>query len=820
MTESTCTLKGTSCHIRRATAADVPAIRRLMMSASVHAAGLNSRQLAGPRTGGNAAPAAGRSLLRRYFFRAYAFLFSPRVPWRQFSVAVTGQGAVIGCCRVKPHRCGIRELSSLAVAPAWRNGIAASRLLRFVYANSPLPLWGTCMDRYMAFHQRNGAVPVVDQQLMPPFLRRRQRFFNVFLRLAGKTSFLAVMAVTGESLDGQQGGCRAGAHAAGAACRQAGMQGALLRRIAQYQSRRTRPFVCPGFYEAIQGLFVSYPTYTVSLLRKYFCRSVHLRVPDNNAFVTFWTLELLLEACAGHGSLSEHISVEHAVTALLEFHDRTRSKDDPLFVFWRQHEAGGHPTAFPANLMPFYRLFMLSDKAIQKMTNAAAKIRPAKRIRSGGHAPHGPKRSAAAFSLPADFDDAALNWSLGSCLSEDRARYPGAWAAWSHNRFDFTRLARHAVDCAYRPFTGDPDAAAIDPRTFYAMSPFLWELKDSGRDLRQFSLLTTWASTLERNRAGMQCYYKMPFNVNNLDCSVQANFLHAACRAALGGRFPHAVRGFCSLIADTAQYLAWAVASGTITGKPDIALLYYPTSCCAFFFISRIVQLLEKGQPGESAAALLASVGSALVPAARRHITQYLQSCAVQTGSAAYWERRPPGRQAASPRRWGLDDRKFLTAAAVNSLFNLWTCRREGALRWLPAVPDAVPGLVHAGLAWLREHGLSRFDHNAFFSASVKHASSLPFLFPANRVEHVEGPALQPRIAKQSPAMVRHSVYAMVGVPSREEYGRMLAEKNLAGAEEDAFAQCYALDYPYWSAPSVTCALVCLAFANAGALKQ
>ena len=111
--------------------------------------------------------------------------------------------------------------------------------------------------------------------------------------------------------------------------------------------------------------------------------------------------------------------------------------------------------------------------------------------------------------------------------------------------------------------------------------------------MRNFSLLTTWASTVSKNLEGIQRYYKMPFNVNNLDCSVQANFIHAACKSALSGTFPHEVEHFDDLIVDTAQYLAWALASGTIIQQPDIALLYYPTPTCAFFFISRIVQLLQ-----------------------------------------------------------------------------------------------------------------------------------------------------------------------------------------------------------------------------------
>ncbi len=823
------TTRNITCRIRGAYPEDTQQIRQLIDSSSIHAAGMRKKHAAG--AGKHTGPARKPKL-----FQALSFLVKTRLHWQEFTVAVTGEGAVIGCCRVKLHRCGSREVSTLCIERSFRNGIVATRLTRFVFANSPRPLWGTCMDNLIAFQKRNGAEQVCDPRQMPPFLRRRQRLFNFFLRLAGKRSYLAVMVVKDDpqalpagcsstarkAATGKNGSRAKDTPAKAADTRQDSMQSILLQRIAHYQMRRSRPFVFPGLYEAIGGLFSSYPTYTISLFKNHFGLSLHLRVPDNNAFVTFWTLDLLLEAWGGDTVPAGHIRMKDGVRALMKFHDRTRAPDDPLFVFWRQHNVGKHHVAFPANLMPFFRFFMLSDKVLKKIFAAFSKIRPVKSRAAGGHPKHEPKRSSAAFSLPADFDDAALNWSLGSCLSEHKKAYPDAWAAWSENSFDFKKLAGHAVACAYRPFSDDPDARAIDPRSFYAIRTFLWDRKDSGRDLQHFSLLTTWASSVEQNLEGLHRYYKMPFNVNNLDCSVQANFIHAACRGALSGLFPHDVPGFTSLVTDTAQYLAWAVDSGMITDKPDIALLYYPTPSCAFFFISRIVQLLENAGPQGPAAAMLDTVAAALMPAARKHITEHLLSWAVQAGPSAFWER--PGQEKPDRALWGcnLDDRKFLTAASVNCLLNLWTRQQGKAILWLPDAPEPVTALAQKGLAWLRQHGLSRScsDHNAFFSASVKHKRTLPFLFPANRIEHTQGPALEPSISKQSRNMVRHSVYAMSGVPSREEYGRMLQEKGMAEPEPGAFTKCYGLDYPYWSAPSVTSALVCLALSKADALRQ
>ena len=54
--------------------------------------------------------------------------------WRRFLVAETGQGQVIGCGQVKPHRDGSRELASIVVHPAWRGqGVARAVIERLIH---------------------------------------------------------------------------------------------------------------------------------------------------------------------------------------------------------------------------------------------------------------------------------------------------------------------------------------------------------------------------------------------------------------------------------------------------------------------------------------------------------------------------------------------------------------------------------------------------------------------------------------------------------------------------------------------------------------
>lgn len=590
----------------------------------------------------------------------------------------------------------------------------------------------------------------------------------------------------------------------------------LLKRIKKTQHRSSRPFLFVGLWEKVKGLFVSYPTYNVYTLRKYVNRSFPVKAPDNNAFVSLWTLDLILEAFARDSGYLGDLCLEGAVGALMEFHDRTREPDDPLFLFWKQHDLGGKWVAFPSNLMPFYRLFMATHGVQERLKKLFGKAAPPPEDGGPSHPAHEPRRSSAAISLPADFDDSSLNWTLGLSLSRFRDELPGAWSVWEAAGFDFRKLARHAVECSYRPFSEDTNGNAIDPRTFYAIREFLWELAARGRGTPGFALVPTWAATLSQNIEGLQRYYKMPFNVNNIDYSVSANFVYAAIKSACSGSFPREVEGFPELIKNTVEFLAWGVQSEAIVKTPDLLLLYYPSPYLAFLFTSRSVHLLENPRAAGPMAGYLEEVRDVLTPAVRNTITGFLLASARRDNGYASWD----GTSLEAGFRFFLrtptthDDRKFITALAVNTLINIWTSRGEDTLAWLDRTPDEVRQVAESGLNWLRRHALSRAypDHNAFFSSSVKYFNSVPFLFPANLIEQVEGPILPTKLSGEAVAdRERHSIFAVSGVPSREEYDRLLGEKGLKTPEPNEFKKCYELAFPYWSAPSVNYAMICLA---------
>jgi hypothetical protein len=501
----------------------------------------------------------------------------------------------------------------------------------------------------------------------------------------------------------------------------------------------------------------------------------------------------------------------------MEFHDKTLEKDNPLFVFWRQQPLEGHWVTTSLNLLPFLRLYELCGKVRVKLIKIFSKDPRS----SKNNEPFQPIR-ASAFSLPSDFDDSALNWSLGFSLYKLSEKIHEPWLTWSSYNFKFEKLAKRTIDCAYRPFANDNNLSVIDPRSFFAIREFLWNLEANKRGTPDFALLTTWASTINENRESIQRHYKMPFNVNNLDCCVQANFLYAASKSVFYKSFPDHVQGFTSLIANTAELLAWGIESGTMVDQPDLLLLYYPSPYCAFFFTSRIVHLLENVHDFKHQPEFLLEVKERLSKAMRGKATEYLLSSAQKTEKYVSWDGTSlvPHMRFSERTANTLNDRKFISAVAFNSLINVWTTRQDGNLEWLASVPEEVQQVTKKGFCWLKNYALSRKypEQNAFFSSSAKHHSSLPFKFPANMVQQIAGPILTSNLSGQKRLLGQHNIYAISGVPSREEYEKMLKEKNFSEVASMGFKKCYELQFPYWSAPPVTYSMICLAIAKGAAL--
>ena len=124
------------------------------------------------------------------------------------------------------------------------------------------------------------------------------------------------------------------------------------------------------------------------------------------------------------------------------FRDRPAPDEAPLFMFWHQHRVNAHWVAFPENLPRFLRIHSVVQAVTRRVQHIGAAVKSLFKPPSHGHHGQHPQQSTSAFSIPADFDDSALNWSLGSALYQQRDSYPQAWSIWTSHNFDFSLLAK------------------------------------------------------------------------------------------------------------------------------------------------------------------------------------------------------------------------------------------------------------------------------------------------------------------------------------------------------------------------------------------
>lgn len=147
--------------LRPATAAEFPAIRKLIWQVGINPTGLD---------------------------------------WRRFVLAVDEEGRMLGCGQVKPHKGSIRELASIAVVPEARGlGLARAIIVHLMQGEKP-PLYLTCQPTLQALYGRFGfhTLSLADY---PTYYRRLDRLVQIFNWFRRSTESFSLMRWDGENYD-------------------------------------------------------------------------------------------------------------------------------------------------------------------------------------------------------------------------------------------------------------------------------------------------------------------------------------------------------------------------------------------------------------------------------------------------------------------------------------------------------------------------------------------------------------------------------------------------------------------------------------------
>ncbi|KAL0251325.1 hypothetical protein GEMRC1_000538 [Eukaryota sp. GEM-RC1] len=305
----------------------------------------------------------------------------------------------------------------------------------------------------------------------------------------------------------------------------------------------------------------------------------------------------------------------------------------------------------------------------------------------------------------------------------------------------------------------------------------------------------------------------MPLHVNNVDVVVSSNFLFGF--VSLINSYHNRHQDVSELLTptmeqmliDTIDFLSFAFKSGRAASRPDLVFIYYPTPVAALDFIGRLKFILLRTsrtslfQEYPVLKKLLLRVED--VSMTLTNILIDGLTCVDNECFAFHFlgqgDHHPEYR-----------DRVFCSALTLNTLLDLWTDgRREGGRVYLKNTPYE----VRHRILQLYNFILQRFDserlENSFFSGSIKGFSTLPWSYPGNHAEMLDGTLVD--VHKPFEGEMTELIYGMKGKVSGEQYAKMLKESYFGFPKEPDFHGFNESPFPFWSCDSLTRAFSILA---------
>ena len=340
---------------------------------------------------------------------------------------------------------------------------------------------------------------------------------------------------------------------------------------------------------------------------------------------------------------------------------------------------------------------------------------------------------------------------LGALLSSHASRNHQSSAlfqGWTKENTNFVQSIAALKKYAYRPDSDTLDNGMLDPRTFFYIREYLYQMEAENK---KGAFVVTWALNLSEsietydNRA-------MPFNSNNIDLTVSSNVIYGLTSAVLAG-LGDPNKWFDAdtqmIYENTTDLVAWEI-ERNLSGRPDLALTYYPSVMNFYWFTARTLNLIQNyaaSHDGILPFPVLGTVKDRLLDVLQNTVTPTVVNMAQSSDKhndtvyfddflgindrnlfgiteillAAYvWydSINMPSLCSTGKPENSAQDRIFSTAMAVNILLYTWMTNDT----LLPDTPATVKGIVDKASQWLIKNTLSGKykPWNAIFSGSIK----------------------------------------------------------------------------------------------------
>ncbi|XP_076087215.1 uncharacterized protein LOC143057729 isoform X2 [Mytilus galloprovincialis] len=495
-----------------------------------------------------------------------------------------------------------------------------------------------------------------------------------------------------------------------------------------------------GNYESDVKLYF-HGNSTMSALRYMF------KVYDNNMFATAWITSCLVEAYRyGNAPKPTEDQIIMSVDAIMDHRNKNLKYANSIMAFWPQilDEEFKVYQSTPVNLLAMFNLTQTTNWTLVYDLFDKIGLHDVTEIMK--HLLATREGYQHVFKIPPDFDDTSVNLGLGSLLRDNVIHFPYASAAWEGQNSNLSSVFNAMKHYAYRPLSGDRRVNTIDTRTYFYMRKFLEKAASEKKDV---SLVTTWVQDLVDVKTQYFQGIDTPGNVNNVDITVCANALFGITNAILSGLVTSEVLYdpvLQQLYLNTSTMIEFQIQTN-FSGRPDLALTYYPSVFEFYWFVARTyTQLERKARIGELPHEAMRTVMEGLGSALKGNMTQHVISQSKMEGNDMIYYDDFLGDGDIDNNKNHVEfgeDRLWTTSMAINALITTWTVYNDATqkLNWYDDTPTEVKTTVQKATTWLNTYILSgKYQPwNAFFSGSFKGFGTSWSSYPANRDEYFNG---------------------------------------------------------------------------------